>query len=88
MQFFTCPFCGSRPEPEFHFIAETGKVRPEPSSGVTANAFANYLYGARNPRGATGEIWSHTTCGELFAMDRNSLAMTVFGSASLRGDPT
>ncbi|MGR3493084.1 MAG: sarcosine oxidase subunit delta, partial [Shimia sp.] len=34
MQIFTCPFCGPRPETEFHFVGELGKVRPDTTSQI------------------------------------------------------
>jgi heterotetrameric sarcosine oxidase delta subunit len=36
-----------------------------------------------NPKGATKEIWVHTTCGEFFAMERDTVVHTVSGSTTL-----
>ena len=85
MQVFPCPFCGPRPETEFQFCAEAGKTRPE--GEVSDVAWAHYLHGERNPRGATREIWLHLTCGDFFAMERDTLTHDVKSSASLRGAP-
>ena len=82
MQLFPCPFCGARPETEFQFGAEAGKVRPE--GDAAERAWADYLYAERNPRGATREIWVHLTCGEYFALARDTLTHEVAGSSSLR----
>ena len=83
MQLFPCPFCGPRPEIEFHFATEAGKTRPEPCPDVSARAGSRYLYDNANPKGATREIWVHLTCGEFFAMERDSLTHEVKSSTSL-----
>lgn len=85
MQLFSCPFCGPRDETEFVFGAEAGKTRPEPAPEISAEAWARYLHFGDNPRGATREIWLHLTCGEFFAMERDSVSHRVAGSQALRG---
>ena len=86
MQLCPCPFCGLRVETEFHFGAEAGKSRPEPAAEVSDERWATYLHAAANPKGATREIWVHLTCGEFFALERDSITHVVVGSQSLRGD--
>ena len=76
MQIFSCPFCGPRDETEFHYRGETGIPRPE-GADVSEEAWAGYLYMRRNPRGETSEIWHHLTCGEFFAMTRDSVTHEV-----------
>ena len=83
MQLFTCPFCGERDETEFHFGAEAGKTRPEPAAEVSAGRWAEYLYGKANPKGATREIWVHSTCGEFFLMERDTVTQEVIASTAL-----
>ena len=84
MQIFTCPFCGPRDETEFHYGAEAGKVRPEPAGEVSAESWSEYLYMKKNPKGLTREIWVHVTCGEFFAMERDTVSHEVIASHSLR----
>ena len=84
MQLFSCPFCGPRDETEFHFGGEAGKVRPEPAADVDAAGWSNYLYVNANPKGPAREIWVHLTCGEFFAMERDTVTHAVIGSKSLR----
>jgi sarcosine oxidase subunit delta len=74
MQIFSCPFCGPRPEYEFHFGGDLGNLRPE-GPDVPANIWAEYLYFRNNPKGAAQEIWQHIPCGELFAMCRDTVTM-------------
>ncbi len=86
MQIFTCPFCGPRTETEFMYGAEAGKIRPEPAADVDADRWAGYLHRNANPKGATREIWLHLTCGEFFALERDTVTHAVSGSFSLHGD--
>jgi len=86
MQLFTCPFCGPRVEIEFSFGGEAGKTRPEPAADVSDQAWAQYLYTNANPKGATREIWVHTTCGEFFVMERDSATHAVAVPIALRKD--
>jgi len=84
MQIFTCPFCGLRDEREFHFIAEAGKTRPDTLTQISDEDWAAYLHSHRNEKGHVREIWMHTTCGELFLLERDSVTMEVLGSTALR----
>jgi sarcosine oxidase, subunit delta len=84
MQLFKCPFCGPRDEREFHFAGEAGKIRPDTTKEVTAEDWAAYLFQTRNSLGQAKEIWMHTTCAELFLMERNTVTMDVLSVQSLR----
>lgn len=83
MQLFPCPFCGERPETEFHFAAEAGHARPEPAESVSDAAWARYLYHNRNPKGRSREIWVHLTCGTFFLMERDTRSHEVLSSEHL-----
>lgn len=74
MQIFSCPFCGPRPEYEFHFGGDLGNHRPE-GPEVSAEVWAQYLHFRNNPKGASEEIWLHMTCGEIFALQRDTLTI-------------
>ena len=82
MQLFPCPFCGPREESEFHYGGEAGNLRPD-GADVTAERWAGYLHMRDNPKGPTREIWVHMTCGEFFAMSRDSVNHKVSGSSVL-----
>jgi len=84
MQLFPCPFCGLRPETEFHFAGEQGKVRPDTTGDISDADWATYLHTQRNEKGHVREVWMHTTCAELFVMERDSVTMQVHRSFSLR----
>ncbi|PLP60159.1 sarcosine oxidase subunit delta [Mesorhizobium loti] len=72
MQLFPCPFCGPRPETEFHYNGEAGNIRPD-GAQVSAECWAGYLYERSNPKGAAREIWVHATCQEFFVMERDTV---------------
>ena len=84
MQTFPCPFCGNRNETEFHFAAEAGKLRPDTTADVSDAEWATYLYTQKNEIGTVKEVWMHTTCAELFILERDSVTMDVIGSTALR----
>lgn len=81
MQIFTCPFCGPRPEGEFHFGGDAGNLRPE--GGAAPEAWTDYLYFRHNRRGPTREIWMHLACREVFVMARDTLTHEVTGTEAL-----
>lgn len=75
MQIFSCPFCGPRPETEFHFGGDASNARPAPD--CSAEDWAAYLYVRNNPKGGTTEVWVHLTCAEFFTMRRDSVTMAA-----------
>lgn len=77
MQIFSCPFCGPRPEYEFHFGGDLGNARPEGFDAVPDQAWADYLYFRNNPKGPAREVWMHLTCGEMFGMQRDTVTMAA-----------
>ncbi|THF47983.1 sarcosine oxidase subunit delta [Allorhizobium terrae] len=77
MQIFSCPFCGPRPEYEFHFGGDQGNTRPEGFDAVSAERWSDYLSFRNNPKGMAREIWMHMVCGELFAMERDTVTMAA-----------
>lgn len=77
MQIFSCPFCGPRPEYEFHFGGDEGNHRPEGFETVSAEDWAEYLHFRNNAKGLVREVWMHLTCGELFALERDSVTMAA-----------
>lgn len=86
MQVFSCPFCGPRPEVEFHFGGDLGNHRPEGFAAISAADWSNYLYFRNNPKGAAEEVWMHLTCGEMFAMARDTVTMAAEPGRRLGGE--
>jgi heterotetrameric sarcosine oxidase delta subunit len=87
MQVFPCPFCGPRDEREFHYLAESGKTRPDTTGPVSDADWATYLHTQRNEKGAVREVWMHLPCAEVFVMERDSVSMAVLSHAALRKAP-
>lgn len=83
MQSFTCPFCGPRPETEFHFAGDLGNLRPEGFTDVTTETWTDYLFSHRNPKGEAKEVWKHLTCMEVFTMTRDTVTHKVASSTAL-----
>jgi sarcosine oxidase subunit delta len=84
MQLFPCPFCGTRDETEFRYIGEADRIRPAGGAGAPGADWSRYLYFERNAKGRVAEIWSHSTCGEAFRMERDNVTHAVYGSVALR----
>lgn len=83
MQVFPCPFCGPRPETEFHFAGDLGNLRPEGFMEVGTETWSGYLFLHNNPKGEAKEIWKHLTCMEVFTMTRDTVTHEVASSAAL-----
>jgi sarcosine oxidase subunit delta len=71
MQVFPCPFCGPRPDAEFHYIGDADKPRPE--RGCSDEEWARYLLMRTNARGAARELWVHRVgCGRWLVVERDT----------------
>ncbi|MEN3793281.1 sarcosine oxidase subunit delta [Fulvimarina sp. MAC3] len=74
MLLIRCPYCGNRPETEFHGGGEAHIERPENPSEMTDQDWAEFLYYRTNPKGMHAERWQHRHgCGRWF----NALRDTV-----------
>lgn len=83
MQLFPCPFCGVRPETEYHFAGDLGNLRPEGFDLVSNETWTDYLYAHNNIRGVAHEVWKHLVCMEVFALTRDTLTHEVLGCKAL-----
>ena len=78
MMLIPCPFCGPRDENEFRCADEGHIVRPEPYSGVTKEAWADYLFYRDNPKGLVVERWRHQFgCGLWFNVVRDTVTHEI-----------
>ena len=81
MMQLNCPFCGPRPENEFHCGGTTGIVRT--SLACDDETWGSYLYFRANPKGAHAERWRHTYgCRQWFNILRDTAShevMAVYG---------
>lgn len=59
MLLISCPFCGPRPENEFHYGGEAHIARPPDPSALDDARWAAFLYQCSNPKGMHAERWHH-----------------------------
>ena len=82
MLLIPCPWCGPRPENEFHYGGEAGIARPPDPSAVDDAAWADFLYMRSNPKGRHKERWRHQLgCGRFFNATRDTMTDRISGTA-------
>jgi heterotetrameric sarcosine oxidase delta subunit len=82
MQLFPCPFCGPRPDAEFHYAGDAGK--PRPARECSDAEWAHYLLMRDNVRGAARELWIHAAgCGRWIEFARDTATHAVAGAEPL-----
>jgi sarcosine oxidase, subunit delta len=86
MMTLQCPWCGERPEREFHFGGTTAMVRPP--LDCDDEGWARYLFFRDNPKGAHAERWRHTYgCRQWFNVRRDTVSHHIDGVFGM-GKPT
>ena len=74
MLLIQCPWCGKRPENEFHHAGQAHIARPSDPSAETDEAWADFLYMRTNAKGRLAERWRHQHgCGRFFNAIRDSV---------------
>jgi len=69
-----CPWCGERDQTEFSYGGEAHIRRPPQPEKLSDDAWADYLFFRRNPKGLHEEQWCHSGgCRQWF----NSIRDTV-----------
>lgn len=67
MLLIACPWCGPRPEIEFHNAGEAHVARPADPATTSDEDWAALLYLRSNPKGVHAERWRHTHgCARFF----------------------
>ena len=76
----TCPCCGARgAETEYAPGGEAHLTREGP--GASDDAFLDYLFLRKNPKGVHFERWRHAFgCGKWFHVARNTATLEVYGA--------
>lgn len=68
-----CPWCGPRDQSEFKPGGEAHIARPAISAEMTDDAWADYVFMRRNPKGVHFERWAHVHgCRRWFNAARNT----------------
>jgi sarcosine oxidase subunit delta len=67
----SCPYCGTRDEPEFVFGGPSHVTRPGPDCDDAT--WTSYLFNRKNPAGTHFERWLHAYgCGRWFNVARDT----------------
>jgi sarcosine oxidase subunit delta len=75
MLLIACPYCGERPENEFHYGGEAHIARPADPAAIDDQAWADFLYSRSNPKGRHAERWRHLHgCGRFFNCVRDTVS--------------
>lgn len=75
MLLIDCPYCGDRPEIEFHCGGEAHIARPLDPSQLDDRQWAEFLFYRANTKGVMAERWSHQNgCQRWFNALRNTVS--------------
>ena len=71
-----CPWCGKRDEVEFSYRGDATVTRPAQDAPV--EAFHDFVYSRRNPRGWHVEWWHHSAgCQQFLKVVRHTMTHEV-----------
>jgi sarcosine oxidase subunit delta len=88
-----CPYCGTRDAFEFTWGGQADLVRPNDPQACSDQAWAEYLFIRRNPKGMHHERWCHTYgCGQWLNVWRDTAThiverVSLIGAAGERIEP-
>jgi len=81
MLLIECPWCGARDESEFSYAGEAHIARPLETENLSDEAWADYLFMRKNPKGLHREQWLHAAgCRRYFNVERNTATYQISGS--------
>ena len=81
MLLIECPWCGQRDESEFSYAGEAHIARPLETENLSDEAWADYLFMRKNPKGLHREQWLHAAgCRRYFNVERNTATYQISGS--------
>ena len=90
MLLIPCPWCGTRPENEFHYGGEAHIARPHDPAALDDDAWTEFLYQRSNPKGMHAERWRHVHgCGRFFNCLRDTVSdriVTAYPAGQPRPD--
>ena len=80
-----CPHCQeAREEEEFHYEGEAFIARPAAPEAESDEAWGDYLFMKKNPKGWHWEMWGHATaCRKVFVVKRNTANHAIAGAWTL-----
>ncbi len=81
MLLIECPWCGQRDESEFSYAGEAHIARPLETEKLSDEAWADYLFMRKNPKGLHREQWLHAAgCRRYFNVERDTATYKISGS--------
>ncbi len=81
MLLIECPWCGHRDEREFSYAGEAHIARPLETEKLSDEAWADYLFMRKNPKGLHREQWLHAAgCRRYFNVERDTATYHISGS--------
>lgn len=85
MFLLSCPHCGERrEEEEFAYAGEAFIARPDHPEGLDDEAWGDYLFNRKNPKGWHWEMWSHQAgCRKFLVVKRHTASHAIAGSWTL-----
>jgi len=78
MLLINCPWCGERDQSEFSYGGEAHIMRPIDPYALSDEAWGEYLFQRKNPKGLHREQWHHSHgCRRWFYMQRNTVTYEI-----------
>ena len=78
MLLISCPWCGERDETEFRCGGEAHLARPAEPDALSDEAWGEYLFLRRNPKGRFHERWVHSLgCRRWFNVVRDTVTHEI-----------
>lgn len=74
MLLITCPWCGDREEPEFHYGGQAHVAHPDHPDELSDEQWAEYVFFRDNTKGPFAERWMHAAgCRRWFNAVRDTV---------------
>jgi sarcosine oxidase subunit delta len=87
MLLIDCPYCGERPEIEFHCGGEAHIARPLDPAQLDDKEWADFLFYRSNTKGVLAERWNHRNgCQRWFNALRDTVSDRVLTTYRM-GEP-
>ena len=88
MLLIECPWCGARDESEFSYAGEAHIARLLGTEKLSDEAWADYLFMRKNPKGLHREQWLHAAgCRRYFNVERDTASYRISGSYKIGEKP-
>ena len=88
MLLIDCPYCGPRAETEFHCGGEAHVRRPDAPEAASDDAWRDYLFIRKSPRGLHLERWHHLHgCQRWFNVARDTISDTILAVYPMGSPP-